>query len=672
LNTWWFVWRLICYAPGVFMLQAALQIFYLGIRVVPGLLEKAIFDAITAAAPAGLGGAPAAGDLAGMAVPAVAMLIVLYLSVGLARMVATYGESFAGYTFRLVTGAQLRHNLMAARLRQPGAAAPPLPAGEALNRYRTDVAEVCDFPLWLPDVAGNLLSFVIAVVIMASINWVITIFVFLPVSVAYVVGRLAWDRYLAYGHAAGRAEDAATGFLGDILAAVQAIKVAGAEESVTAHFAALSRERSQAVVRLRMLENSLGAIYQVAVTAGIGVMLLLAGQAMAGGSFTVGDFALFTYYLWFTADLPGYLGSFVGDIKQQEVAIERLVELIPHEAPEALLDSPSAAPACQRVVVGDVARITPADARLVELRVDGLTCLYAGTSHGVRNIDLALPAGSFTVITGQIGAGKTTLLRALLGLLPRSAGVVTWNGEEIADLAAWFQPPRCAFTPQTPRLFSTTLADNILLGLAPGPGGSPDDRLEEPLRRALWQAVLEPDVVQLAQGLETLVGPRGVRLSGGQVQRVGRRAHAAAHPRNCWSATTSPRRFGRGDRAAAVVSGWRARKADGQRSATLLVVSHRPPGAASARTRSSCSRMARWRQSARSTHCCRPRRRCSGCGLGRSNRPRIWRIRRIHADSLILSAIIRRIRQIRGLLSNLYPSACSRLFAAARSNASGL
>ena len=77
----------------------------------------------------------------------------------------------------------------------------------------------------------------------------------------------------------------------------------------------------------------------IAVTVGIGMMLLLAGQAMAAGTFTVGDFALFTYYLWFTTELPSYLGTFVGDIKQQEVAIGRLAELVPDE-PEAVLVEP--------------------------------------------------------------------------------------------------------------------------------------------------------------------------------------------------------------------------------------------------------------------------------------------------------------------------------------------
>ncbi|UUZ86935.1 hypothetical protein LJK88_31715 [Paenibacillus sp. P26] len=72
-------------------------------------------------------------------------------------------------------------------------------------------------------------------------------------------------------------------------------------------------------------------------------------------------------------------------------------------------------------------------------------------------------------------------------------------------------PPRGAYTPQIPRLYSDTLANNILLGLPP-------DR--DRLNRAIHSAVLEPDLERLPLGLETVIGPRGVKLSGGQAQRT--------------------------------------------------------------------------------------------------------------------------------------------------------
>ena len=159
LGVWPFNRRLIAYAAGPFAVHAVLQIFYLGSRVLPGLVEKAVFDQITGVAPVTV---------------SVTALVALYISIGLARMVATYGETWAGWTFRYTVGALVRRNLFAAHLRRPGAATPSISAGEAVNRYRTDVGEVGDFPTWLPDVAGNLVSFVIAVLIMARINWQIT------------------------------------------------------------------------------------------------------------------------------------------------------------------------------------------------------------------------------------------------------------------------------------------------------------------------------------------------------------------------------------------------------------------------------------------------------------------------------------------------------------------
>ena len=85
------------------------------------------------------------------------------------------------------------------------------------------------------------------------------------------------------------------------------------------------------------------------------------------------------------------------------------------------------------------------------------------------------------------------------------------SGRVVGDAATFFVPPRCAYTPQTPRLFSETLRDNILLGIPERP---------EALAAALRLAVMEEDVAGMEQGLETMVGPKGVRLSGGQMQRT--------------------------------------------------------------------------------------------------------------------------------------------------------
>jgi ATP-binding cassette subfamily B protein len=145
------------------------------------------------------------------------------------------------------------------------------------------------------------------------------------------------------------------------------------------------------------------------------------------------------------------------------------------------------------------------------LTVRGLSYRYPGTEKGIDGVNLRLERGTLTVVTGRIGSGKTTLLRVLLGLLPMDEGEIWWNRTRVDDPERFFVPPRCAYTAQVPRLFSEALRDNVLLGL---------DRDDRAVRQALYLAVMEEDLAELEAGLDTQVGPKGVKLSGGQIQRT--------------------------------------------------------------------------------------------------------------------------------------------------------
>jgi ATP-binding cassette subfamily B protein len=133
------------------------------------------------------------------------------------------------------------------------------------------------------------------------------------------------------------------------------------------------------------------------------------------------------------------------------------------------------------------------------------------SGRGVRDVDLVLDAGSVTVIAGEVGSGKSTFVRGLLGLVPLYSGVIRWNGDPVADPGAFLVPPRCAYVPQVPRLFSESLGHNVLFGAPAEP---------ELVDTALRLAVIDVDVAARPEGLDTILGPRGVRLSGGQLQRA--------------------------------------------------------------------------------------------------------------------------------------------------------
>ncbi len=511
IATWTFNWRMMAYRPRPFAVYAVFHmLFFIG-QLAPGLIEKAVFDRLTGAATVALG---------------LWALVALYASVELARLATTFGTIWGDVTFQYITAGLLRRNILAAALRRPGAVAAPIAPGDAVSRLRDDVEEVADFPTWFPNVAGQVVAAAVAIAIMARIDLTITLFVFIPLTGGAVVTRLAWARIHRYAHAGRVAASAVTAFLGEAFGAVQAVKIAAAEDDVAAHLRVLNEARRRAALRARVFSELLSAVSDTSVALGVGVTILLVGRAMAAHTFTVGDFALFVYYLWFTTDLPSLLGAFVGDYKQQQVSIERLVELVRPGPASALVEHH---PVYERGAYPDLPRPKRRDSdRLERLDVRGLGYRYPGSDNGIAGIDLSLPRGSFTVVTGRVGAGKTTLLRAVLGLLPPAEGTICWNGAPVGASAdasadasvdaatAFFRPPRAAYTAQAPRLFSETLRDNILMGL-------PDDDDREDgvdLPAAIRLGVLDEDVARLERGLDTLVGPRGVRLSGGQAQRA--------------------------------------------------------------------------------------------------------------------------------------------------------
>ncbi|HEX5689346.1 MAG TPA: ABC transporter ATP-binding protein, partial [Roseiflexaceae bacterium] len=323
-KTWPFNWALIRYTPWVYAVHCIFHMLFLAAPVGLGLIERAVFDTVTGAAPARLD---------------VWALVALYVSVGVAQLAASFADIWGDVTFRYSVGSLLRRNMLASLLRRPGALPLPVTSGEALNRFRSDVGEVADFPTWLPHVAGYGLAFVLSVAIMLRIDALITLVVFLPLFGMTFFTRLLWARFLRAQEQERAAEDGVTGFLGELFGAVQAIKVAGAEDQSVAYFDELNQARGRASTRLHVLWDLLALFPDVTATLGIGVVVLLAGQAMRAGQFTVGDFALFLFYMRSATELPALLGTFMGDYSQQAVSIRRLVEIVPDEPPTALVEN---------------------------------------------------------------------------------------------------------------------------------------------------------------------------------------------------------------------------------------------------------------------------------------------------------------------------------------------
>jgi ATP-binding cassette subfamily B protein len=489
LRTWPFNMRLIRYAPGPFAIYGFFTFLMVAGEIVPGVIVQAVFDRLTGHAAAGTG---------------IATLVALFVAIEIARFAAVFGHEWGFVTFFITAGALLRRNILSAILSRPGAVPLPVAPGAAVNRFRDDVDETADFPTWFPQELGHWAGTVVAIVIMARINLTITIFVFLPLAVALAAGRVVWDQLRKLSAQRDGATDEVTGFLAEAFAAVQTVKLAGAAEEMAGHFTALNHTRKRYAVRYATLYQAIDSMTNTAISAGIGIVLLMAGHAMARHTFSIGDFALFVYFLQFATSAATDFGNFLGDYANQSVSIVRMEELVRPRPPETLVEFHPVLPEEPPPVSA------AAGEQLERLDVHGLSYRYPG-GGGICDVDLHLQAGTLTVVTGRVGSGKTTLMRVILGLLTAEGGTILWNGRPVLDPAVYFRPPRSAYVPQVPRLFSESLRDNLLMGWP-----ATDAEMEKAVRGA----VLEADVPRLSRGLETVVGPRGVRLSGGQIQRA--------------------------------------------------------------------------------------------------------------------------------------------------------
>lgn len=414
----------------------------------------------------------------------------------------------------------LRANLLAAQMSSGGAEAgqPVGSAGEAVTHFRDDTEDVAQFIDNLVDVSGGISFAVFALVLLTSANPIGAVAVVVPLALVTVISRLLGNRVRAYRRADRDATAAVTQLVGDTMAAATTVKVNGASDAVLARLQGRVDRRQETAVRDRVLTETIWTTGRAATDVALGLVFVVGAGAIASGSFTVGQLALFVALLGWLDFLPLIIGMMLASNKQVSISFDRMRRLVA-EADVNNTVRPRQLPINRRQTRVRPAVDRPDRVRLERLDVRDLAAAYP-SGAGVEPVSFTAERGDFVVITGPVGAGKSTLLRALLGLAWQAdvTGEVRWNDTPIDERGAFFIPPNAAFLPQVPQLVSDSLADNIAFG-------NFDD---ERLLWALSLAELDDDVASMPDGTATLIGPRGLRLSGGQRQRLAA-ARAVVH-----------------------------------------------------------------------------------------------------------------------------------------------
>jgi ABC-type multidrug transport system fused ATPase/permease subunit len=280
------------------------------------------------------------------------------------------------------------------------------------------------------------------------------------------------------------------------LDAARTVKLAAATPGVHRHLQEVDGGRVEAAV----FEHRVQAVLD-----GLPVVLVKCGVVVGWFVMLQGGWGLATALLVTTA-VNGFdwFGRVAGAVITEAPGVRRWQEATSRLAGGVdLVDLPRGIDLVHgRAPLPEPVSATPLE--VLELR--GLTAVHDDGTVGVDGVDLDVRAGQLVLLVGQVGSGKSSLLSALAGLV-HHGGSMRWNGSEVAEPQLFLRPGQVAHVAQVPRVLSGTFLDNVRLDHARDVDG------------AVEAARLGRDVAE-AGGIDAIVGHRGVRLSGGQVQRL--------------------------------------------------------------------------------------------------------------------------------------------------------
>ncbi len=286
----------------------------------------------------------------------------------------------------------------------------------------------------------------------------------------------------------------------DSLLNYETVKYFGNEAHEARRFDEALARYERAAVRSQVTLNMLNLGQAAIIAAGLAVVMLMAAQGVRAGTMTVGKFVLVNTYLMQLYQPLNFLGFVYREIKQGLVDMEQMFRLTSID--QEVADRPGA-------------RILPAHPGAHgggEVRFEGVRFGYRPDREILKGVDFVVPAGRKLAIVGPTGAGKSTISRLLFRFYDVSEGGVRIDGEDIRDLTQNSLRAAIGVVPQDTVLFNDTIRYNIAYGR---PGAS-----QAEIEEAARLAQVHDFVVSLPDGYDTRVGERGLKLSGGEKQRV--------------------------------------------------------------------------------------------------------------------------------------------------------
>lgn len=380
-------------------------------------------------------------------------------------------------------------------------------SGALVSRIMNDVEGVRNLVgTGLVQLVGGVLTSIICLVLLISISPLMTVYVLVPVIIFGLISLKAFSKIRPIFRERGKITADVTGRLTETLNGVRVIKGFNAEEQEIKTFESgverLFLNIKASLTSTSLITSSATFLLGLASTGIMGV----GGYMIINGELTFGEFLAFTLYLGFMIAPIVQMSNIGSQLTEAFAGLDRTEELM-NMTPE---DDGTVRTVKAGPIRGDI-------------EFKDVSFAYEEGKEVVRNITFSAPSGSVTALVGTSGSGKTTIAGLAASFLNPQSGVITVDGTDLAKISLDSYRSQLGVVLQDDFLFEGTIRENILF---PRPQAT-----EEQLLKAVKAAHVHEFTDRFEDGLNTVIGERGVKLSGGQRQRIAIARAILADPR---------------------------------------------------------------------------------------------------------------------------------------------